>query len=803
MATATTPLPADRHSWLDTFVADPVSELDNLLSGHARIEPYESADAPDAARLLFGGQPEGGEALAVLDRAVRDWLDSQRLGGVPELEQLPLERWIRKVSEAFEIVALLKLRHTALDLRQRFVLWNSWCDRLAVSAQRDGRYAFLRTLALTQRIAADADPAANPFALEPLWLRVCEHAGVAFPKHFLGIGLLGLRMLPEREDAPSERPWMAGLVYWAIGQKPTAGEFSQQWWALKGLYPRMPSYWRSALRETLRQSLAKGIPDEIKDWWSQDVRAKDNRTAPQPASPATGVPILSPLSAVNLLRQRAGNRLPSIRVEINTLVGERRHFAEVTGESYYLVTTACNLGMAIIKGADDPVGRGRFSVDLARQALAWQPANVYAWALWRDALARQGAFEAAELVGWESIHRFPENVQWRTQLALLLADLPGREAEAEDLLRETMERFPDNVIARTQLALLLADLPGREAEAEHLLRETMKRFPDNVIARNQLALLLADLPGREAEAEDLLRETMERFPDNVIARNQLAELLISLDRTSEATGIVDDTFSRKLEDEAAFDLRARLLSHDGDFDAAKDVLGSAVKRFRTNPILRTHLTMLEEGKALPLKAVAFRRYDTTLPEPSAVDTEVAADTTVRQRGRLRRLSYQSRRRHGDGEWRGRALEEVRRALSENPNLAYAQYLSRELEGGDGIGSAAGSFAIAFIDALKRKDANRLSALEESFSGQTQFVDVAKVFLFGDRSAADRTVAWLTHEIRSEPRTVSALRGFLKQRIDIASVGSGDAFVKLVASNDNIQTDLIESVLAGDELLLVA
>jgi hypothetical protein len=150
-----------------------------------------------------------------------------------------------------------------------------------------------------------------------------------------------------------------------------------------------------------------------------------------------------------------------------------------------------------------------------------------------------------------------------------------------------------------------------------------------------------------------------------------------------------------------------------------------------------------------------------------------------------------------------ALEEVRRVLSEDPNLAYAQYLSRELEGGDGIGSAAGSFAIAFIDALKRKDADRLSALEESFSGQTPFVNLAKVFLFGDRSAADRTVAWLTQEVRSEPRTVSALRGFLKQRIDISSVGSGDAFVKLVASNDNIQTDLIESVLAGDELLLVA
>ena len=162
MATVTTPLPTDRHSWLDTFVADPASELDNLLSGHARIEPYESADAPDAARLLFGGLPEGHEALAALDRVVREWLDIQRAAGVPGLDQLPLERWLRKVSEAFEIVALLRLRHSALDLRRRFVVWNSWGDRLAISAQRDGRYAFLRTLALTQRIVAEAGRVEGP-----------------------------------------------------------------------------------------------------------------------------------------------------------------------------------------------------------------------------------------------------------------------------------------------------------------------------------------------------------------------------------------------------------------------------------------------------------------------------------------------------------------------------------------------------------------------------------------------------------------------------------------------------------------
>lgn len=735
MPTAATTRPTGRHPWLDSFVEDPASELDSLLSGHARIEPYESADAPDAAMLLFGGLAEDDQALRVLDHSVREWLDTQRAGGVPELEQLPLKRWVREVSEAFEIVGLLKLRHCSGDLRQRFVLWNSWCERLAISAQRDGRHAFLRTLALTQRIIADVEPAANPFALEPLWLRICEHAGTAVPSHYLAVGLLGLRMLPEREGAPSERPWMTGLGYWAIGQKPTIKDFSQQWWALKGLYPSMPSYWRKALTETLKSSLAKQMPREIKDWWLRDAALADGTIGEQSESQAAGVPELPSRDARELLWKRASHPLSSIKDQTEILIEKHRRFAEATGESYYFVRTACYLGMAIIKGADDPVGRGRLGVRLARQALAWQPTNIYAWALWRDALAKQGAFEAAELVGWESIRRFPENVQWRTQLALLLGDQPGR----------------------------------------------------------------------ASEAELLLRETIERFPDDVVARNQLAELLIAQDRIGEATGVVDDVFSRHLEHEASFDLRARLLSHSGDFEAARNVLRSGVKRFPTDPILEAHLRMLDKGKTLPLKSAAFRGYETASVAPDATvpDREEPVGTVVRQRGRLRRLFSEYRQRQGDSEWHSMALEEVQRVLSEDPNLAYAKYLSRELEGRDGDGSASESFAIAFIDALKRKDADRFARLEKSFSSQTHFVDVAKAFLFNDRPAADRTLAWLMHEARGEPRTVSALRGFLGHRFDISSVANGDAFVKLVSDNDNIQTDLIEAVLAGDEMLLAA
>ena len=113
-------------------------------------------------------------------------------------------------------------------------------------------------------------------------------------------------------------------------------------------------------------------------------------------------------------------------------------------------------------------------------------------------------------------------------------------------------------------------------------------------------------------------------------------------------------------------------------------------------------------------------------------------------------------------------------------------------------------AIAAVQSdMTGHDADRLARLEESLSSQAQLLDVAKAFLFGDRPAADRTLAWLRREARSEPRSVSALRGFLHHRFDISVIEDGGAFVNLVADNDNMETDLIESAFAGDELLLVA
>ena len=175
--------------------------------------------------------------------------------------------------------------------------------------------------------------------------------------------------------------------------------------------------------------------------------------------------------------------------------------------------------MRLLRGGDVPERRAAKARNLAELALRFQRANVYAWALWRDALATEGNLEAAEFLGWETMRRFPEDPQWRTQLALLLADQLGRPQEAESLLREAVKLFPDHVVVHTQLALLLAERLDGPPEAKSLLREAVTLFPDNIVAPTQLANIIGRDPHRLKEAIAILDSALAKEPTDRIAQN--------------------------------------------------------------------------------------------------------------------------------------------------------------------------------------------------------------------------------------------------------------------------------------------
>jgi hypothetical protein len=105
----------------------------------------------------------------------------------------------------------------------------------------------------------------------------------------------------------------------------------------------------------------------------------------------------------------------------------------------------------------------------------------------------------------------------------------------------------------------------------------------------------------------------------------------------------------------------------------------------------------------------------------------------------------------------------------------------------------------------------LNALEAIHPGQAQLLDVARAFLFEDTAAADRAVTWLNSRSNSEPRPIAALRGFIARRFGTNAgedeyrldIADGKALLNLIAANDNVRLDLIESALVPADLALAA
>ena len=454
-----------RHPWLAQFEDAPEAAFGDLLAGYADIHPYERADAPDAARMLFGPLDQDDRARKLLGPAILSWLEKRRKQQLPAARP-KLQRQVREISEAFEIVGLLDVTDAAVGLRRRFILWNEWTARLVLSPARDARATFWRTLALTQKLVSEAAPQLDADGLAPMWQRICREAGARLPRHYLSIGLLGLRRLPKRDNA-SELPWIAGLAQWAIAQRPADAEFKAEWFGLKPLYPRAPERWRKLVANLLSAPTFKDAGIEAPAWWHVDP---DFAPMVQGRYTISDAPLRSPMPK-DCDRVISELDDPFERVEplIDRLIQGHRRYLHATGHSYYFVRAIHALGQALIEKCGDAIHvRARKAQLLAREGLKWEPYDCHLWGLWRDALVAEDMPEAAELVGWECVRRDPANVDARNQLATLLANSLGKLDEAETLLRETIEKFPDDAVARSELAELLI-FEDRIAEAASFL----------------------------------------------------------------------------------------------------------------------------------------------------------------------------------------------------------------------------------------------------------------------------------------------------------------------------------------------
>jgi hypothetical protein len=256
-----------RHPWLKSFETDPRAGFDSLVTGHADIGAMGRLDITDAANALFGNLSSEDPARLSLGWAILDWLEKRRQDSPPR-DTPGRQRWIREVRDALDIVAMLQIPESTIPLRRGFASWNAWVADLTDTPSRDARAAYWSMLAQTQPLIHARTPI-DPFGLVPHWLWVCENAGASLPDHYLGIGLLGLRRLPDTA-AGSEMPWLTGLAYWADSRRPSRDRFRTEWFALKFLYPRTPARWRSLLARVLSAPRFKAKDIASPAWWDVD-----------------------------------------------------------------------------------------------------------------------------------------------------------------------------------------------------------------------------------------------------------------------------------------------------------------------------------------------------------------------------------------------------------------------------------------------------------------------------------------------------------------------------------------------------
>jgi len=470
-----------RHPWLKRFESSPEEAFGDLLAGYAEIHPYERADAPDAARMLFGPLEPEDKARKALGSAILAWLEKQRKQPLPAARP-KLQRRVREISEAFEIVALLNVTKAAVELRHHRLFWNNWVSRLVLSPARDARAEYWRMLALTQSLVADSALDIDANGLAPMWRDICREAGSRLPRHYLSIGLLGLRRLPSVSD-PAQLPWVAGLAQWALAQHPSDSEFKAEWLALKSLYPRTPQNWRRLVAKLLSATTFKDAEIEPPAWWHVD---KDFASMVQGTFQSSDAPLRSPLPRdCDRVISKLDETFEDVEPLIDDLLGGHRKYLYATGDAQYFVRAIHALARELIeRGGDNPHARAQRAQMLAREGLKWQPHDPFLWSLWRDALESDGAVDAAELVGWEMIRRDATDAEARNQLAELLIR-SDRLSDAASIIQEAFDRAVTDAASYALRARLYSHANKLE-KAEATIRTGIDLFPsDDVLKEMQ------------------------------------------------------------------------------------------------------------------------------------------------------------------------------------------------------------------------------------------------------------------------------------------------------------------------------
>ena len=609
-------------SWLQRFESDPLEALEDLLLGRAALG-HLSADEPVEILLdwleSMSGQSEFPQQVdAALARWIQQSWGKSRLPKSGSAAVLAVA-WTR----AADLIAFEPhLVQAGKQLRLFFPEQRSFLSALSEGRARDPEGRAWLAVACHQ----------EDRTLLSEWWRLSNLAPDVPWYHGI-YGIQGLRGLPA-ENASREGAFpmevAEGLARLASGLAGRAGEgwlelsiareeFLRTARLTMSAYP--PVRWSSFWRHTLQQ---KRLTEEEARSWVQALFPHDLKNFEETSGQSTQRRWAAPDINWSRTAQRIAGRLrqrdSGVLEEAEQLLREQSKYAQITGDTYFVVRSACFLAARMRDYRPD------LALEWVQLARRFDPWNAFAWTTMAASLLALERLSEAREVAIGAVQRFPQNPVARNTLGEVLK-AQRHYFEAEAVYRETVSRFPEDVVARNGLAGVFKE-QGRYSEAEAVYRETVSRFPENVVVRTGLAEVLKE-QGRYSEAEAVYRETVSRFPENVVVRTGLAEVLKEQGRYSEAEAVYRETVSRFPEDVVARNGLAEVFKEQGRYSEAESIYGETL-----------HLFPKAENARSGLEGVLRARHERQEVKGGIADAEfVLSDTeeTVKRPGNLKDL----------------------------------------------------------------------------------------------------------------------------------------------------------------------
>ena len=602
--------------WLRRFEAAPEEALRDLLLGGADLGHLNPAD-PEQVLLdwIASLGPRSG-LMAEVDRALAAWI--KRSWGDPDLQGLGAAvtavAWCRAADLITGCPGEEGLAGASRGLRERFLEEPSFLRSIAEGRARDPEARSWLALAEHQ---ADR-------LLLPRWWALCS-LPPDIPWYHGELGVYGLRRLPPEAPQtaggfPKEVP--EGLARLAdalarrvedgwLDSEPARAEFTATARLTMEAYPfpreKWLPFWRHVLQDRrLRESLAerwvRDLSPKLDKLPEKGPAARRRWVQPDPEWARRAHEI-----AVKLERGETTELVPA-----RSLLEEQRSYAQATGETHFVVRSACHFAGKLRKS------NPRQALEWVRLALEFAPWDHFAWTTTAAVNLTLGHLTEAAKAAREAVRRFPNDpVAHRTLGEVLKAQ--GRFDDAEAVLRYAIERFPAEPESLTSLATLLTRR-GELDEAEKLLTRAIELEPRNTNRRTTLKRLRALREGGEIsfesapESEPIQSEDLSVLLTDALFLRRWSRALRQ--EPGERIGEIRKKAQAALESLLRLESRSSMAAGEaglltlaeGDLEAGLTLLREAAKRFPGSARVRYALARAER------QAVSAHALDPRDPE---------------------------------------------------------------------------------------------------------------------------------------------------------------------------------------------